>query len=126
MVFLPLIKSCSSVTKTFEYEGCSVIYYEVVEQRKFLVGECLPCTGMHPCVSGFEPNARREILTCLCDGGKTEAAKSFTLEYMMGDNNTYKNNDGVNPGLKTIRFSQVTKDQIEDICNHIPREQIYM
>lgn len=113
-VWLPLVKSCPQKERTFEYEGCSVNYIEIIPKKKFLLGECLPCAGIMPCISGFDHNLKVTILKCLCADKKPKAAKEFAREYMMV------------PGYEIGDDYVVAEGEIEDICNHIPIEQLYL
>jgi len=119
--------ACTSIRRTFEYAGCSTNYSEEIEKENFLFGKCTPCRGMHPCVSGFYPGAKIKILKCLCDKGTIKEAKDFASHYMSKESYTVRRNLG--HGFQLITYPEqgaLDKVEINDVCNHIPAEVIYM
>ena len=90
-------KVCLPVKKTFTFDSCSVKYEDRIK-----IGNCNPCWVV-PCIYGFEWNSRVDILQCLCDKNKIESAKRFTSQYM-----------------------ELPNEQMENICNNIPKKARYL
>jgi len=98
-LFLPSAFSCKEVTKQFEFDGCSVEYKEVIKADK-----CLPCSGLLPCISGFDRNLQIDILSCLCKAGKENSANTLAKTYYL--------------------FSGY--ESTSSICDNIPEKYFYL
>jgi hypothetical protein len=99
-------ESCESTVETFQYAGCSVNYTEI-----FVKKDCQPCSGVIPCISGFEHNKKMDILDCLCNSKQFEDAKSFLAKYIIGNDTTPKYT------LAGRNYSEVTG---EHVCKNRP------
>lgn len=123
--YYPIIKEsfiigCSTESKTFEYEGCSTKYQEIIYENN-----CRPCDGLVPCPSGFNKIEKISVLRCLCDGGKIEKAKEFAKKYLLGSDVDYKVRDTTRKsGYKYIR-EFMYEDEISQLCDLIPEQPYY-